>query len=168
MSEELRIGHRGLEHREHDDTYWLNGTNIDDLVYNQELQRIIAHQQVSDEAKLIRELQQAQDLQNTQLRRAQTERDTAGNSKLMNVVYGYAPTYREFPNIPPKVHEAMSLLELQNAKAQSTPKPAPMLSLKTTPLFPHLRWRFDSPFNPLRRRFIRWAWEFQRRQARAA
>lgn len=32
---------------------------------------------------------------------------------------------------------------------------SPRLSLKTTPLFGHLRWRFDSPFKPLSMWFVR-------------
>lgn len=166
MSKSLRIGHRGLEHRKVDDTYWLNGTLIDDQIYNQELQRIIAHQQVTDEAKLKRELQQQADMQNA--RNAQAKHAAFGNSALMNVVYGFAPIYRggnNLPTIPRQVHEAMSVLEQQKAKA---PAPRPKLSLKTTPLFGHLRYRFDSPFAPLHRWFIRWAWQFQRNQARTS
>lgn len=36
------------------------------------------------------------------------------------------------------------------------------LSLKTTPLFRHLRWKFDSPFAPVSRAFAKWvlSWRY--------
>lgn len=39
------------------------------------------------------------------------------------------------------------------------------LSLKTSPLFGCMRWRFDSPLAPLRDAFVRFAWRVNRRAA---
>lgn len=159
MNADLRIGHCGLERREVDDTFWLNGTRIDEGVYNLELQRIIAHQQVTDEAKLVRELQQQAASQHSaciaHMRRAEDMQNSYAG--LATAVYGLA-----------------TLGATSTRATEPPPKQQPpfKLSLKTSPIFAPpkwagLYWNFDSPFKPLADAFIRWAWKHTRNRVHA-
>jgi hypothetical protein len=162
VSEDLRIGHRGLEHRQDDDTYWLNGTRIDDVVYNQEIQRIIAHENGRRTAEQL----QHEAIQNTkrqqQLWSQKRDREREHQAKMAAGAMINADFWHTPGIVPSKVREAMGVLQ------QSAPPTVRKLNVQSSPLFRHLRWRFDSPFAPLRQWLVRWVWQYQRRQVRAS
>lgn len=172
MNDDLRIGHRGLERRDADDTYWLNGTRIDVAVYNHELQRQIAYAAEQRHARDVRESiehaykheaeqQKLLAMQNAAFlsinyprlygRKSSVESDQSGERAREDSAKAAQAAYEELEKRKP-VH----------ARLRETPS---RLSLKTTPLFGHLRWRFDSPFNPLRRQLFRWAYRTHRSMA---
>jgi hypothetical protein len=70
--------------------------------------------------------------------------------------------YKTWNNPKPKQVEAERDREANRPIVTSPPI---KLSLKTSPLFGYMRWRFDSPFAPLWKWFVRWALSTRRRMA---
>lgn len=64
---------------------------------------------------------------------------------------------------------ALSGLGAGLANAYMPPAPSRpthrLVRVKDSPLFGYLRWRYDSPFNPLKEQLIRWAWRTRRGMA---
>lgn len=187
MSEQIRIGHRGLEYRQVDDTYWLNGTNIDAEVYNQELQRIITHEDGRRTAQQIQHEAMQNNARQQQLNIERLARMQAAAAQAQ--AYGFSFNYPRLHGRPTTAQSDQSgeraradsakaaqaaNKALEGKRRKSAEAEKPCYSLKNSPLFgkaafgPFYNWTFDSPFTRLHRWAIRWAWNFQRRQARAS
>lgn len=167
---EMRIGHRGLEYRQHDDTYWLNGTQVGVHEFRQEQSRSTAY--------LEEQMRQAQiNAEQQRVKQAEAMR----NVTRVSALYGYAPYYPENRHASPdpaqsarpstrtrkdRKRDVREREKASEAEVGERAKAKPQtFDLRNSPLFgrkamgPFYNWTFDSPLKPLQRWFLRWAWQ---------